>query len=235
VELKLSGRDAMESKSLDALLSQYRDEILGEAARETREMSRFLGFLLKHGGFRAVGVPGKSVRLVERAEALQCFHFSQYLDWYLVEKSGASRREVEDARLALQHFNEWLLERQVITHDAFEENRDSILSGEAGPAVVEEASASGANDEDEGVTAVREEQEFHVPGEYSATLTGEIILTKVQEGILYGTLADGGKEIGPILVDRAISSTHQVGDRIHLSLGRAGGHWNLLHEGQRRS
>jgi hypothetical protein len=224
----------MDLKSLDELISRYRDGILGEQAGEAQEMSRFLGFLLQHGGLRKLEVPGKRALLVEPAEALRCFHFSQYLDWYLGERLGASHREVEDARRVLEHFNDWLLEQQAITPEAFEENRDSILSGEAGPAVFEDLSGPEADDEED-IATVREEKDFYVPGEYSATLSGELILTKVQEGILYGTLPEGGKEIGPILVDRAVSSSHQVGDRIHLSLGRAGDHWNLLSEGLRRS
>ena len=198
-------------------------------------MARFLEFLVRHGGLKKLEAPGKTPQLLEPAEALRCFHFSQHLDWYLSEKVGASAREVEEARLTLGHFNEWLLERQAISQEAFEENRDSILSGEAGPAVFEDVSGSEVGDEEEGLGGVREEKDFYVPGEYSATLSGELILTKVQEGILYGTFPDGGKEIGPILVDRSVSSGHKVGDRVHLSLGRAGEHWNLLSEGQRRS
>ncbi|MCI0658167.1 MAG: hypothetical protein L0170_14035 [Acidobacteria bacterium] len=222
----------MELKSLDVLLSQYRDEALGA---EGREIGRFLEFLLSHGGLKKLEVPGKSARLVDRADRLRCFHFSQFLDWYLTEKLGADHREVEDARLAMGHFNEWLLEQQAITHEAFEENRDSILSGESGPAVYEDVSNPELADEETGLATLREEKDFYVPGEYSATLSGEFILTQVQEGILYGKFPDGGKEIGPILVDRSVSSGHKVGDRVHLSLGRAGEHWNLLHEGQRRS
>ena len=224
----------MESKSLDALLSQYRIEVLGEESRAAREMTRFREFLVSHGGLRKLQLPGKEEQIVAPSEALCCFHFSQYLDWYLTEKVGASGREVEDARLGLGRFNEWLLEQQAISREGFEENRESILGGEAGPAIDEEVSSPEGDDED-GMAAVREEKDFYVPGEYSATLTGEFILTKVQEGILYGKLPDGGREIGPILVERAVSSSHRVGDRIHLSLGRAGDHWNLLHEGQRRS
>ena len=225
----------MESKSLDALLSQYRLEVLGEDSQDAREMARFREFLVSHGGLRKLQLPGKEDRLMAPSEALRCFHFSQYLDWYLTEKVGASIREVEDARLGLGRFNEWLLEQQAIPREAFEENRESILGGEAGPAVYENVSSPDGDDEEDGIAAIREEKDFYVPGEYSATLTGEFILTKVQEGILYGKLPDGGKEIGPILVDRAVSSSHRVGDRIHLSLGRAGDHWNLLHEGRRRS
>lgn len=224
----------MESKSLDALLSQYKG-VLGEESGDAREMARFREFLVSHGGLRKLQLPGKEDRLMAQSEALRCFHFSQYLDWYLTEKVGASIREVEDARLGLGRFNEWLLEQQAIPPEAFEENRESILGGEAGPAVDEDLSSSDGDDEEDGIAAVREEKDFYVPGEYSATLTGEFILTKVQEGILYGKLPGGGKEIGPILVDRSVSSSHRVGDRIHLSLGRAGDHWNLLHEGQRRS
>ena len=225
----------MDSKPLDALISHYRDETLGETSPEGPELARFLDFLLGHGGLRKLEAPGKRAWLIDRAEALRCFHFSQYLDWYLTEKVGASNREVEDARLAMAHFNEWLLERQAITHEAFEENRESILSGEAGPAVYQDVSSGEADGDEEEFAGVPEERDFYVPGEYSATLSGEFILTKVQEGILYGRLPDGGQEIGPILVERAISSSHQVGDRVHLSLGRAGAHWNLLHEGPRRS
>ena len=224
----------MDSKPLDALFAQYRNELSREQAREAREMARFLEFLMRHGGLKKLDIPGKDPRPLESAQALRCFHFSQYLDWYLTEKITASAREVEDARLAMGHFNEWLLERQAITQEVFEENRDSILSGEAGPAVYEDVSGRDEDEEEPLLSAVREEKDFYVPGEYSATLSGELILTQVQEGILYGRFPDGGKEIGPILVDRAVSSSHKVGDRVHLALGKAGGHWNLLSEGLKR-
>ena len=89
-------------------------------------------------------------------------------------------------------------------------------------------------DPEAGVSSVREEKDFYVPGEYSSTLSGEFIITKVQEGILYGEHRVDGREVGPILVDRAVSSGHKVGDRVHLSLGKAGDHWNLLSVGRRR-
>ena len=224
----------MELKILDALLSEFQKEVLGPGTPEARELARFHEFLVKHGGLRRLEVPGKQAQILEQAEALRCFHFSQYLDWYLTEKVGASRRELEVARAAMKHLNEWLLERQAITHDAFEENQESILGSEAGPPVYEDVVGSEEEDPEAGVSSVREEKDFYVPGEYSSTLSGEFIITKVQEGILYGEHRVDGREVGPILVDRAVSSGHKVGDRVHLSLGKAGDHWNLLSVGRRR-
>jgi len=224
----------MELKILDALLSEFQKEVLGPGTPEARELARFHEFLVKHGGLRRLEVPGKQAQILEQAEALRCFHFSQYLDWYLTEKVGASRRELEVARAAMKHLNEWLLVRQAITHDAFEENQESILGSEAGPPVYEDVVGSEEEDPEAGVSSVREEKDFYVPGEYSSTLSGEFIITKVQEGILYGEHRVDGREVGPILVDRAVSSGHKVGDRVHLSLGKAGDHWNLLSVGRRR-
>ena len=60
----------MDSKSLDDLLSQYRNEVLGEKSREGQEMARFLGFLLSHGGLKKLEIPGKTGRLLEQVERL---------------------------------------------------------------------------------------------------------------------------------------------------------------------
>jgi hypothetical protein len=210
-------------KSLDALFSQYREK-MGAISPGSREMERFEEFLVGHAGLRKLETPGKGRQLLGGVEALRCFHFSQYLDWYLVEKVGASRREQEAARDVLKRFNEWLLERGAVGLEIFEEHRDSILGiGETG-----EESAEGEEASDETLDTVREEKDFYVPGEYSLTLSGEFVLTKVQEGILYGRRAEDPREVGPILVDRSVSSGHKVGDRVHLSLGKAGDHWNVL-------
>jgi hypothetical protein len=214
-------------KSLEALFSQYREK-LGADSPGAREMKRFEEFLVGHAGLRKLEMPGTGGRILAGVEALRCFHFSQYLDWYLVEKVGASRREREAARSILKRFNEWLLEKEAVGLEIFEENRDSILGmDETGGEAGEEQEAS-----DEILDTVREEKDFYVPGEYSHTLSGEFVLTKVQEGILYGRRAEDSREIGPILVDRALSSGHKVGDRVHLSLGKAGDHWNVLGVGR---
>ena len=219
----------MPFRSLDAVFSEY-GEALGPKSPETGEMARFRQFLVMHGGFRAEPAERKE-RIVGRAEALRCFHFSQYLGWYLSEKEGLPQRAVEAARATLGHFNEWLLENQIIGVAEFEENRESILGGEEGPPADQEV---GASDEAPGIADVAEERDFYVPGEYSSTLSGEFVITKVQEGILYGRRDGDCREIGPILVDRSVSGGSRVGDRVHLSLGRAGGHWNLLGFGRRK-
>src|SRR4030095_4953729 len=108
--------------------------------------------------------------------------------------------------------------------EIFEENRDSILGSEETGA----EAAEGEEASDEILDTVREEKDLYVPGESSLTLSGEFVLTKVQEGILYGRRAGDPREVGPILVDRSVSSGHKVGDRVHLSLGKAGDHWNVL-------
>jgi len=219
----------MNPKTLDALMSEYQEEVLGPNTPEADEVTRFREFLVRHGGLKKLEVSGRKAIILERAEALRCFHFSQYLDWFLTEKVGVPPREVDAARAAMKHLNEWLLERDAITHDVFEENQESILARETGPPVDEDPAGAGDEEDGEGgVAGVPEEKDFHVPGEYSATLSGEFVITKVQEGILYGRRPDDGREIGPILVERAVSSGHRVGDRVHLSLGKAGDHWNLL-------
>jgi hypothetical protein len=223
----------METKSLDELLAEYQ-EILGPETGEAKEMVRFREFLVQHGGLRKVQIPGKSPRLLDRADALRCFHFSQYLEWFLAEKVAVPRKAVEASRVAMNRFNEWLLERQAISADAFEENQESILGGEVASSS-RHAAREGDEESEEGLSSLREEKDFYVPGEYSQTLSGEFVLTKVQEGILFGRRDEDPDEIGPILVDRAVSSGSRVGDRVHLSLGRAGSHWNLLTLGRPRS
>lgn len=212
-------------KSLDALLSECREE-MGPGSAGARELERFEEFLVEQAGLRKLESPGKWRKLLDGVEALRCFHFSQYLDWYLAEKIGVSHREREAARDVLRRFNEWLLEKAVVVPEVFEENQDSILGIEAAPAMGDDAAAE--EDADEAIDAVREEKDFYVPGEYSVTLSGEFVLTQVQEGILYGRRAGDAQEVGPILVDRSVSSGHKVGDRVHLSLGKAGDHWNVL-------
>ena len=109
----------MEPRGLDALISEYRDEILGPGTQENAELARFREFLLRHGGLKKLEIAGRKAQLLESAEALRCFHFSQYLDWYLTEKVGASRRELEEARAALGYF------------DTLPEERVTLLEGEA--------------------------------------------------------------------------------------------------------
>jgi hypothetical protein len=212
--------------SLDALLSEYRKE-MGPDSPGAREMERFEGFLVEHAGLRKLESPGKWRQLLGGVEALRCFHFSQYLDWYLAEKIGVAGREQEAAREVLKRFNEWLLGRAAVSPEVFEENQDSILGIESAPTFRED-SGEREEDADDAMGAVREEKDFYVPGEYSLTLSGEFVLTKVQEGILYGRRSGDAREVGPILVDRSVSSGHKVGDRVHLSLGKAGDHWNVL-------
>ncbi len=172
--------------------------------------------------------------MVDPVRALRCFHFSQYLDWFLVEKEAASRSNVEAAREALSRFNRWLRTQGAITEEEFEENRESIEI-ETGPVPEDGGPGAGPDEEDPlGAAPIPTEQDFYVPGEYAATVSGEFVITKVQEGILYAVRAGEEREIGPILVERMVSSGHRVGDRIYLSLGKAGGHWNLLHLGRSR-
>jgi hypothetical protein len=217
----------MDGKILDALLEEYRGRH-PQDAEGAGGIEGFSEFLARHAGMRRLEVPGKAPRLLGMAAELRCFHYSQYLEWYLPEKLGAPAREKERARVVLGRLNEWLLETRQITREAFEENRESIR-GEADPPAYQEVSPS-VEDRDEEADAfeVQEEQDFYVPGEYSATLSGEFVITKVQEGILYGRRGGDPEEVGPILVDRAVSSGHKVGDVVHLSLGKAGDHWNLL-------
>ena len=224
---------------LDALLSEYQ-EVLGAKAPEGAEVERFREFLFLHGGLQKLEPPGRRARILSRVDALRCFHFSQYLDWYLVEKVGASRISIEEARAAMKRFNEWLFERNLIPMADFEENQESIRGGEEGPPVYQQMGAGAASEEDDGqddsgaLPGVTEEKDFYVPGEYQTLLSGEFVLTKVQEGILYGSREGDPGEVGPILVDRAVSAGSRVGDRVHLSLGKAGDHWNLLGIGLRR-
>ncbi|HEV8375558.1 MAG TPA: hypothetical protein VGR38_04905 [Candidatus Polarisedimenticolia bacterium] len=222
----------MAPKTLDAIMSEYREEREGPRSAGAKELERFQEFLVKHLGLRKLEFPGRKEQLLVGAEALRCFHFSQYLDWYLAEKIGVSHQEREAARATLSRFNEWLLERKAISREVFEENQGSILGVEAGPMEREEI-AGGGDDPDDAVTMLPEEKDFYVPGEYSLTLSGEFVITKVQEGILYGRRPVDSKEIGPILVDRTVSGVHKVGDRVHLSLGKAGDHWNVLTLGRR--
>jgi len=219
----------MPVQSLGSVFEEY-GVALGPESPELGEMARFREFLVMHAGFRTE-TAGRTARIVGPAEALRCFHFSQYLDWYLSEKEGLPRREVEAARSVMNRFNEWLLGDRIIGVADFEENRESILGGEEGPPVTQEM---GASDEGPGIAEVTEERDFYVPGEYSSVLSGEFVITKVQEGMLYGRRDGDSREIGPILVVRAVSGGSRVGDRVHLSLGRAGGHWNLLGFGRRK-
>jgi hypothetical protein len=220
-------------KSLEDLLRGFREDVTGVESSGHQDMAQLEEFLVKHGGLKALALPGRRPQLLEGPEALQCFHFSQFLEWYLPVKQGASARRIEEARATLLRFNAWLLEQRAILRELFEENLEAIL-GETSEAMERRGGESASPDEDTHGTSVPEEQDFNVPGEYAATLSGEFTLTKVQEGILYGRLAEGGDEIGPILVERTVSSGHRVGDRVHLALGRAGDHWNLLGEGRRR-
>ena len=218
----------MELKALDVLLSECGSEFPNLASEEKLELEKFREFLVRHGGLRKLEVPGRRAQLLDRADALRCFHFSQYLDWYLPEKARVSRAEVERARAVLSHLSRWLLQRGAISRETFEENLESIEAGELRDGE-EQPEESG-----EEALPLKEEQDFYVPGEYSRLLSGEFTLTKVQEGILFGRLFGEGDEIGPILLERTVSSGHKVGDRVHLSLGKAGDHWNLLSEGFRR-
>jgi len=112
----------------------------------------------------------------------------------------------------------------------FEENRESILGGEEDPPTAGEVAAQTDTEEEtsDEIPGISEEKDFYVPGEYPALLSGEFVLTKVQEGILYGKRDGDREEVGPILVNRSVSGGSCVGDRVHLSLGKAGDHWNLL-------
>ena len=219
----------MPVRSLEEVFEEY-GSALGPEAPEIGEMARFREFLVTHAGFRTEE-SGRAARIVGRPEALRCFHFSQYLDWYLSGKAGLPPREGEAAREAMNRFNEWLLKNRIIHPDDSEENREAILGSEEGPLVYEEV---GAPDEATGMEAVVEERDFYVPGEYTSLLSGEFVITKVQEGILYGRRDGDPCEVGPILVDRAVSGGSRVGDRVHLTLGRAGEHWNLLGFGRRQ-
>jgi hypothetical protein len=219
----------MELKILDAIFSEY-PASPGRDASDLGEIDRFHRFLLAHGGFRKLEVSGHRPRILDPAGSLRCFHFSQYLDWYLPEREGMGEGEVAAARASLERFNAWLLESGIIGADDFEENRESIRGVEEGSPVSSEAFPV----EEGGVPSPAEEQDFHVPGEYLEVLSGEFVITKVQEGILYGRRDADSREIGPILVDRPVSAGSRPGDRVHLSVGRAGSHWNLLTSGRHR-
>ncbi len=219
----------MSSRSLETVLAEYRESLDPESPG-VLEIDRFRRFLVGHAGLRKIESPGRGARLLEGARDLRCFHFSQYLDWFLAEREGVPGSEVESARAALARFNEWLLEKRLVGEEAFEENRESILGAEEGAPPSGEEEAAG-----EDLSAgLAEERDFHVPGEYAATLAGEFLLTRVEEGILYGRRDGDAAETGPILVDRALSSGSRAGDRVHLSLGRAGDHWNVLGIGRRQ-
>lgn len=216
----------MAPKILDTLFDEYR-RLRPEEVEGPGGIAAFSEFLARHGGMRRLEVPGKTPRLLGTAAELRCFHYSQYLEWYLPEKLGAPARERERAREALRRLNEWLLETGQIGRETFEQSRESI-AGESEPAAFQSVSGAEEDPDEEDGLEVPEERDFYVPGEYAATLSGEFLITKVQEGILYGRRSGDSEEVGPILVDRAVSSGHKVGDRVHLSLGKAGDHWNLL-------
>jgi len=214
--------------TLDAALARYR-EVLGAESPDAAEIERFRSFLATHAGLGrlATAPSGADAAGLDR---LRCFHFSQYLDWYLQEKEGLAAISVGAARAAMRRLNDWLFGAGLIGPEDFDENRESILGREDFSALHREEEAE---EEAAGSSGLREEKDFHVPGEYSAVLSGEFVLTKVQEGILYGRRA-GEREIGPILVERLVSGGHRIGDRVHLSIGKAGDHWNLLSIGPRQ-
>ncbi|HEV8335391.1 MAG TPA: hypothetical protein VGR67_03145 [Candidatus Polarisedimenticolia bacterium] len=218
----------MKSLTLDAALARYR-EALGAAFPDGAEIERFRGFLEIHGGLGRPGTPPRDAAAAARLDRLRCFHFSQYLDWYLQEKEGLAASSVEEARAAMRRLNEWLFGAGLIGPEDFEENRESILGGEDLSALDREE----GSEDDATPPGPPEEKDFHVPGEYTAVLSGEFVLTKVQEGILYGRRDGEAREIGPILVERSVSGGHRVGDRVHLAVGKAGDHWNLLSVGPR--
>jgi len=226
----------MRPRSLEDCFVEFRRDIAIPGSAGVCDVGWFREFLVRHGGLKTLALPGREPQILGGVEAVQCYHFSQFLEWYLPAKRDASAGQIEEARVTLRRFNEWLLEAQAIEPEVFEENLESILGEDLSGGL--EASPAEPGDDDESDEhagfSIPVEQDFYVPGEYASTLSGEFTLTKVQKGILYGTLPGGGDEIGPILVDRTVSSGHRVGDRVHLSLGRAGGHWNLLSEGRRR-
>jgi hypothetical protein len=221
---------------LDALLSEYR-EALGPEDPEGEEILRFRRFLLLHGGLRKLEAPGGKAQIIDRPAALRCFHFSQHLDWYLAEKEGASRAAVERARAALDHFNQWLFERNHIPAEDFEENRESILGGAQGSPGDEDADAPGdpGGEASELLPGIPEEKDFYVPGEYAVLLSGDFVLTRVEEESLYAIREGDREETGPIRVGREIAASSRIGDPVHLSLGKAGDHWNLLSLTRRRT
>lgn len=221
---------------LDALLSEYRD-VLGAANPEAAEIQRFRRFLLLHGGVKKLEAPGGKAQIIDGPEALRCFHFSQYLDWYLAEKEGESRSAVESARAAMNHLNQWLFEGNHVPVEDFEENRESILGGAEGtPPRDDTAPLEDSEEEEAGsLPGVPEEKDFYVPGEYAVLVSGDFVLTRVEEGILYGIREGDREATGPIRVSREVGEGCRIGDRVHLSLGKAGDHWNLLSIGRRRS
>lgn len=219
--------------SLEGLFLEYQ-KILGPGGTGVEELRRFRTFLLRHGGLGRQEVPGGESRLLAGTRQLKCFHFSQYLDWYLVEKVGVSDASLREARETLNRFNEWLFTQAAISSVAREENRESILGTPEPPGEFEEGAAPPGEDEPaDPLGELREEQDFDVPGEYTNLLSGEFVLTQVQEGILYGIREGDLRETGPILASRTISGGSRVGDRVHLSLGKAGDHWNLLGFGRK--
>jgi hypothetical protein len=220
----------MDGKSLDTAIAEF-GEARGPDSADARAIARFRSFLAAHGGLRTTAAPG-GARSAGRISALRCFHFSQFLEWYLPEKEGLARDEVEESRAALDRFNAYLLSRGLIGEEDFREHGESIRESEEGPPVFQEI-APGEESEIPS-PGLAEERDFYVPGEYESILTGEFILTKVQEGILVARRERDPAEIGPILVDRTVSGGSRVGDRVHMSLGKAGDHWNLLTLGRRR-
>jgi len=221
---------------LDAVLSEYR-EVLGPANPESAEVQRFRQFLLLHGGVKTLEAPGGKAQIIDRPEALRCFHFSQYLDWYLTEKEGESPFAVERSRAAMIHLNQWLFEASYVPVEDFEENRESILGDAEGPPRREDTTLPEDSEEEatDPLHAIPEEKDFYVPGEYAVLLSGDFVLTRVEEGSLYGIREGEREETGPIVVDREVATGSRIGDRVHLSLGKAGDHWNLLGIGRRRS
>lgn len=238
----------MTTPTIEHLISEYREARAADPAG-VEEIDRFREFLSRHGGLRKLEPKGIRGQILDRIEALRCFHFSQYFDWFLAEKEGVPPAEIDGARVAISRFNEWLLDRRAIPAEDFEENREAILgsarlASAANPAAGRGdgegewdaiAPAIGEEESETGPPGISEERDFYVPGEYSVTRSGEFILTKVQEGILFAKREEDLDDIGPILVDRILSAGSRVGDRVHLSLGRAGDHWNVLTVGRRRS
>ncbi len=220
---------------LDAILSEYQ-EVLGSANPESAEVQRFRQFLLLHGGVKTLEAPGGKAQIIDRPEALRCFHFSQYLNWYLTEKEGAPPFAVERARAAMIHLNQWLFEASYVPVEDFEENRESILGDAEGPPHREDTTPPEDSEEEasDPSPGVPEEKDFYVPGEYAVLLGGDFVLTRVEEGILYGIREGDREETGPIVVNREVATGCRIGDRVHLSLGKAGDHWNLLGIGRRR-
>src|SRR2546426_7971026 len=214
---------------LDAILSEYQ-EVLGSANPESAEVQRFRQFLLLHGGVKTLEAPGGKAQIIDRPEALRCFHFSQYLDWYLTEKEGASPFAVERARAAMIHLNQWLFEASYIPVEDFEENRESILGAAEGPLRHEDTTPPEDSEEEatDPLHAIPEEKDFYVPGEYAVLLSGDFVLTRVEEGTLYGIREGDREETGHIAEDRDVATGRQIGDRVHLFLHKERDHRHLL-------